>query len=126
MKKAQGLSFNMIVVAMIAIFVLLLIVVWATGAFSFLFGQTKTISEITEVDITAAQTKCTQYCIQAQGIDNPDDWKASNYCAHEFDEAKDQKDWNSDGDVSDKLKCYHPPISSLCSTNNGQLTKKEC
>ena len=120
-KKAQGLSFNMIVVAIIALFVLLLIIAWATGAFNFLFGQTKTVAEATDVDVTAAQTKCTQYCLQAQTIDNIDDWQASTYCKHTFT----GKDWEGTGVPQDK-KCWQFPIGSLCSTNDEQFTDGDC
>jgi len=122
-KKAQGLPFNMIVLIIIALFILLIIIAWATGIFGSVFQQTKVISEATEADVTAAQTRCTQYCISAQGARNFEAWNSSAYCTTAFT----GKDWNGDG-TEDVLYCDDLPIGVTCSTDveEGPVTEDNC
>lgn len=94
-KKAQGLSFNTIVLAIIALLILVIVILWATGALGGLFGRTKTIAEVTEADIAAAQSKCSKLCIQSQGISSPDRWNTSSYCRT----AVTSIDYDEDGQI---------------------------
>lgn len=116
-KKAQGLSFNMIVLAIIALLILVLIVAWATGAFGFLFGQTKTLAGVTDADITVAQSKCSKYCLQAQAITSADEWINTSYCKTVVIKTPEKE-----------IRCWQEPVNQFCevSVDDKTCTQDEC
>lgn len=110
MKKAQGLSFNVIVIAAIALVILIVIIAWSLGVFGYLFGQAKTAAEITDADIVAEQSKCTKLCMQAQGANSPEDWPNTGYCktiAMKITENEEIKD----------VYCWEDPVFQFCEVN---------
>lgn len=82
MKKAQGLPLNTIVLAVIAIIVLVVVILFATGNLSKLFGSTQTIvSGSTPDEVAAFRIACKQACFQAQQLaDTQAEWVTSKYC----------------------------------------------
>jgi len=145
MKKAQGLPLNLIVLAIIALIVLVLVVGFATGSLSKLFGSTHAlVSTTSEADIVAAQNTCSQLCLQAARIQTPAEFKKSSYCTRIF-----KFELNGDGNITDEPKpngnegglgapcvadgdeyacCRESPISVPCKveTPTGQFTESNC
>ena len=117
MRRGQGLPLNTIILAILALLVLVFIVLFATGAFGTLFGQTKSVAGATETDIVAAQTKCSQWCLQAQGVDTTAEWEASRFCKEEL------LDKNGDG-TADSCK----DLGMTCSTTveEGEVDETSC
>ncbi|MFH0868664.1 MAG: hypothetical protein V1839_00380 [archaeon] len=92
MKKAQGLPISTIVIAAVCVLVLVVLVIFFSGGFSKINKQASAASNIVEADLTAQQTKCAQWCSQAQNM-VPDKQKASSFC-------KDAKlDIDGDGNI---------------------------
>lgn len=122
MKKAQGLPLTTIVVAILVLLVLVMLVVFFTGGFSKIFTSVKGLEPATETDVAAAQAKCSQLCIQAQSLTNPDRWKETGYCTY-----TNKKDWDGDGEAEEKF-CWESPINSFCNAKIGEqaLSDKEC
>lgn len=144
-KRGQGLPVETIVIAAIAVIILLLVVGFATGALGGLFKRTTTIAQASEADITAAQTKCSQYCVSAQNSRTLGLWSATTYCQKKFN-----FDFDGDGqaggynktatacvvlsggvydkicsDQKEVLHCSDSPISQLCSATSGTATYTE-
>jgi len=125
-KRGQGLPLNTIILLKLALLVLVFIVLFATGAFGTLFGQTKSVAGATETDIVAAQTKCSQWCLQSQNSKTEEEWTNSKFC-------KDTQllDTNGDG-TAENYNCYETtgdnPIAATCSTTIGgeQFTQANC
>lgn len=117
MKQGQGLPLNTIILAILALLVLVFIVLFATGAFGTLFGQTQDVAEATETSTVAAQTKCSQWCLQAQGVDTKDNWINSRFCT--------EKPLDKDGDgTADSCA----DLGSTCSTTveEGEVDETSC
>jgi hypothetical protein len=81
-RGGQGLPLETIVLAAVAILILVMIVLFATGSFAKLFGSQKTLSEQATPDQLASfRIGCEQACFQAQQLSkNADDFKRSDYC----------------------------------------------
>ncbi len=112
-RKAQ-ISSQMIVYLAIALIVLVLIVVFATGGFSNLFSG---ITSTGQDDIGLAKSQCVIACNKAKtevSIGGTDAWSTSSYCTW-----SDDIDVSGDGKVEGEseigLKCYNDPISTNCS-----------
>lgn len=111
-RKGQ-ISMNMIVYVAIALFVLVLIVAFATG------GIGKGFKGLTTTGPGALDTlksKCTASCNQAKALvdsSGTDSWKTTTYCSEQYG-----FDSNGDGSVDDTefLNCWESPISVKCST----------
>jgi len=129
MKRAQGLPISTIVIAAISVLVLIMLIIFFTGGFSKIFKQTNTVTNIVEADITAAQTKCTTWCSQAQNLD-ADGQKKSSYCTRAqgidingdgtkldtgSDEAGLTNSCKQANDNDDYLCCNQAPINTPCS-----------
>lgn len=119
-KRAQGLPIRTIVIAAIAMLVLVLVIAFFLGVLTPIFKETREIAGATEADVVAAQTKCSQLCIQARGISEPTKWSSSGYCIWESDE----KDWDGDG-AAEKLHCWEAPINNFCSATISGVEKSE-
>lgn len=139
-KKGQGLPLNTIVIAIIVLIVLILVIVFFLGGFNVIIQSVKGLEPATETDAVAAQTKCSQLCIQAQSITNPDNWKKTGYCKQ-----VNTKDWDGSGKLegtsqtnplnscktetgSDYRCCWDAPINSFCSAKIGDksLSETDC
>lgn len=139
-KKGQGMPLNTIVIAIVVLIVLIVIVVFFTGGFNTILQSVKGIQPATQTDAVAAQTKCSQLCIQAQSITNPDKWKDTGYCRQ-----VNSKDWDGNGkldgtkpnafastpcikDNKDYKCCEEPPINTGCSATIGDksLSETDC
>jgi hypothetical protein len=121
-KRGQSLPINTIVIAILALLVLVFVILFATGSFSSLFGQTKNIGESSDTSIVAAQTKCAQWCLTAQGSKTTSEWTSSKFC-------KDTQLIDTDGDgASETYLCNSDVISATCSTQIGgeQITQDRC
>lgn len=132
-KRGQGLPLNTIILAILALLVLVFVVLFATGAFGTLFGQTQDVAEATETSIVATQTKCSQWCLQAQSSGTNLDWENSKFCKE-----TQLLDTNGDGEA-EPYHCYETgitsenptgknPIAATCSTTLGgkQVTQANC
>jgi len=121
-KRGQSLPINTIVIAILALLVLVFVILFATGSFSSLFGQTQNIAESSDTSIVAAQTKCAQWCLTAQSSKTLGEWTSSKFC-------KDIQliDTNGDGE-SENYLCNSEVISAACSTQigGGQITQADC
>ncbi|MEK6923491.1 MAG: hypothetical protein AABW84_02260 [Nanoarchaeota archaeon] len=128
MKRGQGLPLNTIILAILALLVLVFVVLFATGAFENLFGQTKTIAEATEADIVAAQTKCSQWCLQAQGSSTKLAWISSNFCTETPLLLADADDDGKDEAYHCYEKTGENPIAATCSTTveEGEVDETMC
>jgi len=129
---------DIIVWAIIGLLVLVLIVAFATGSFSKLFGSSKAlISTTSEADVIAAQNSCSQLCLQAGRVKTEAEFNRTSYCTKIF-----SFDINGDGNITDtgqneggigakcisdgdeKVCCKDAPISTPCQT--GDFTDASC
>ena len=125
MKRAQGLPLTTIVIAVISFVVLFIVIIFFTGGFGKIFGQAKAAIGSVEADVSAAQTKCSQWCLQAQNLDSAAQ-KKSAWCTRVQgidtdgdgklnDKGTDETiscTYTNDGD--EKLCCDQSPILSSC------------
>jgi len=81
-KGGQGLPLETIIIAAMAILVLVIVLLFATGAWSRLMGGEKVLeSEATPEQISGFKLGCENACFQAKQLaDNPDEWRNSDYC----------------------------------------------
>mgnify|MGYP001318981788 CR=1 FL=1 len=117
LKRGQGLPLETIVVAAIAVLVLVVIILFATGSFAKLFGSQKVLTEqVTPDQLTSFKIGCEQACFQVKQLaKNADDFKASSYCT--------TKKLGS-------LQCWSENVSVICSktfatSTGGNLTCTE-
>lgn len=128
-----------IVVAIIAIIVLAVIVLWATGSFKGLFGKLAAVQYgVTPDEVTAARLGCDNACFEArQLVKSRTAWLASTFCKREYNVDKDGDGkaggynetgnetrggiYGQDGSrVEIGLHCWSDPILSEC-----EITIKE-
>jgi len=100
-KKAQGISINMIVVIAIAVFVVFLVLGFATGGWSYFAGAfggaTKGIG-----GYESAKIKCDQWCISYQSAGCPD----TGYVRERlYTNVMATADTNGDGAINDCFSC---------------------
>lgn len=118
-KKAQGISINFIVIAVIAALVLLIVIAFTTGGLGTSFKQ---IFRSGQSDRQATITTCQTYCNQAKLVTTPEQWLNTDYCTKTFD-----YDANGDGEidrgagsVEEALHCWDQGFDVRCSeTLNG-------
>lgn len=99
-----------IVIAVISFVVLFIVIIFFTGGFGKIFGQAKAAIGSVEADVSAAQTKCSQWCLQAQNLGSTNHAKSS-WCT------KTQPIDNSgDGIIGtdEKYKCADTTINAVC------------
>jgi hypothetical protein len=82
LKRAQGLSLEVIVIAVITILVLTVVVLFATGAWSRLISSEKKLEETaTPEDLFNFKLSCQNACFQAKQLArNSNEWLTSDYC----------------------------------------------
>lgn len=105
-RKGQGLPINLIVILIIGVLILLLVIAFATGSITKLFGGTKNIGEaVTPDQVATFRIGCSQGCFSAQQLANTEgDWKKSDYCARKLlnGTSTDIKCWHIGADCSKK------------------------
>lgn len=101
-KKGQGLSMNYIVVALLALAVLVVIILFFTGGMQKIFGQTAQAGEITEQQMSIWRKQCELYC----SVD-----KAA-YCSHDFN-VKDKE-----GEATSTYTCSSKYTGTTSKTNS--------
>jgi hypothetical protein len=110
-KKAQGISLNFIVIAIIAALVLVIIIAFTVGglgtSLSKIFQADETSTEDSDLDL--AKAKCEQLCNGAKQINAPENWQSKDYCGKSF---------TFDGEST---KCWEAPISVDCSTSGQDI-----
>jgi hypothetical protein len=110
-KKAQGLSLNYIVIAIVAALVLIIIVAFTTtglgSALSKIFQASEQSTENADVDI--ARATCKKLCNDIKIINVPEAWRTESYCTRTyiFEENPTQ--------------CWEAPINVVCSTSGSDV-----
>jgi hypothetical protein len=103
-KRGQGLPVNLIVILIIGIIILLLVVAFATGSISKLFGGAKNIGEaVTPDQVATFRIGCAQACFSAQQLaDTQGEWTSSSYCTKELPNGTDTaiKCWDAGTECS--------------------------
>ena len=91
-----------IVILAVAIMVLVLIVLFATGAFSRLFGSQRTLEQsVTPDQVASFRIGCEQACFQAQQLSkNQDGFLASDYCKRTIPAINGVHCWDTNVSVS--------------------------
>jgi hypothetical protein len=139
--KRAFIAMDVIVWAIIGLLILVLVIAFATGSFSKLFGSTKAlVSTTSDADIIAAQNSCSQLCLQAGRVKTEAEFNRTSYCTKIF-----SFDINGDGNITDeprpngneggigakcisdsdeKVCCRDSPISTPCQT--GDFTDASC
>ncbi len=112
-KKAQGLPITTIILVVIGLLVLFVIIAFFTGAFGKAGTNIRAAGGNTyDVQLSNAQTKCAQWCLQMQGLSTDTAKQVAAYCKNtQF------LDGNLNGVVDaneDKNKCSAVPISYAC------------
>ncbi len=130
MKTRADMSLNLIIAAIVAVFLLVLIIAIVSGV---LGDAWATITGISSDDVDSAQSICTTKCNDLKtrvGVSGTAVWKTSSYCTQVY-----RIDLNSDGDISEneRLHCWDNPINVECSYlstdaegNNIDLTFADC
>ncbi|MBT4114273.1 hypothetical protein HOD83_00395 [Candidatus Woesearchaeota archaeon] len=102
-KKAQGISLNFIVIAIIAALVLIIIIAFTVG------GLGTSLSKIfeagdsgTEADIDLAEAKCEKLCNDAVQIKDAAAWENEDYCQQTFVIEGEQ------------IHCWEDPVGQAC------------
>lgn len=82
LKRGQGLPLETIIIAALAVLVLVIVLLFATGAWSRLIAGEKIIEQAaTPEQIAGFRLGCENACFQAKQLaDNPNEWKVSDYC----------------------------------------------
>ena len=104
-----------IVVIIIAVIILTLIILFATGTLGKLFGTTTVLGEAaTPEDITSYKLECENACYQAKQLsDSTTEWLWSSYCTKTFSNI----DVNKDEEITNEeknLHCWQYPLSVTC------------
>ncbi len=107
MKRAQGLPISTIVLAIIGLLVLFMIIAFFTGAFGKVGSNVREAAGNTaDVQISNAQNKCAQWCLQLDGLTTDDSKRAAAYCS------KTQTVTVAGAAVN--KNCWQDPIFSPC------------
>lgn len=80
-KKGLELSMGFIVIALLALTVLVVIILFFTGGMQKIFGQTAEVGEVTEQQISIWRGQCKLYCSTDQ----------KEFCEHMFPAKKDKE-----------------------------------
>ena len=111
--KRGTISFDVIVYAIIAVVILVVVLMFIFGPLGRGFGTAGKVTQNQEAELAAAQNTCTQLCLQAGSLSNPDFWPKSRYCQKTF-----AIDLNADGaiqgDAETKIHCGQEPILKDC------------
>ena len=103
-KKAQGISLNFIVIAIIAALVLIIIIAFTVGGLGTSLSKIFAAEESSgDADIDLAQATCEKFCNDASQIDSPSKWKGEDYCSKTFVVEGEQ------------INCWNAPINVDCS-----------
>jgi hypothetical protein len=128
MQNKRGMmTFDVIVYAIIAVVILVVVLAFVFfGPLGKGFKQAKSLSEVTEGDITAAQNNCAQLCLQASNTDSEAFWPKSRYCTKMF-----AFDLDASGKIDDNEKsvhCWQDPILKDCRVRIGrvEVTHEKC
>lgn len=111
--KKAAISVEMIVYVAIAVFILVIIIGFATGAFQKLFWGLEPKGEV-----GTAQDKCKLHCSEAKDAvlrDGTGKWTTTQYCSSTF-----AIDLDEDGEIDSEtevLHCWNAPISETCTVN---------
>lgn len=99
-KKGQGLSLNVIIIAVLAILVLVIVAAFFLGGFSNLGGKIKSVFSGTTIgsDLDLTISTCNNLCERAKGLDASSVGKSA-YCQTSFD-----VDSNVDGKLEESEK----------------------
>jgi hypothetical protein len=110
-KKAQGLSLNYIVIAIIAALVLIIIVAFTTTglgtSLSKIFQTSEQSTENADVDV--AKATCKNLCSNARTVDMPEQWGAESYCSRTF------------VFEDNPTNCWEAPVNVDCSTSGSDV-----
>ena len=99
----------MIVYVAIAVFILVIIIGFATGAFQKLFWGLEP-----EGEVGTAQGKCEVFCSEAKDKVLRGDlsmWMDTDYCTETFAIDKDE---SGEIDTGEILHCWNPPVAESC------------
>ncbi len=134
-KKAQGLPITTIILVVIGLLVLFVIIAFFTGAFGKAGANVRAAGgSNVDVQISDAQTKCAQWCLQGSGLSTLEKKRASAYCLNpiaidldgdgvlkDITNANDNKPNEGIGqkcvaltDNDEYLCCWESPISYSC------------
>ena len=102
-KKAQGISINMIVVIAIAVFVVFLVLGFATGGWRY-FAEAFGGASKSASGYDAAKIKCETWCTSYQNDRCPTDTTKAIY-KRLYDSHDQTSDTNSDGELNDCFSC---------------------
>ncbi|MBT3583036.1 hypothetical protein HN924_00375 [Candidatus Woesearchaeota archaeon] len=109
--KAQGLSLNYIVIAIVAALVLIIIVAFTTtglgASLTKIFQASEQSTENADVDI--AKAACKNLCSNAKTVDSPEAWGAESYCSRTYIFE------------SNPTNCWEAPISVKCETSGSDI-----
>ncbi len=110
-KKGQGLSMNVVVIAILAVLILVIIAIIFTGGIGNVYKRMGKILQIgTEgSSLEFIKGQCNIACLNAQIMEDP---SGSAYCKNTF-----TYDENDDGKTSDEEKAFHcrdNPINFPC------------
>ena len=107
--KKAAISVEMIVYVAIAVFILVIIIGFATGAFQKLFWGLEPKGEV-----GTAQDKCEVFCSEAKDEVLRGDlskWESTDYCTETFAIDKDE---SGEIDSDEVLHCWNDPIAESC------------
>ena len=107
--KKAAISVEMIVYVAIAVFILVIIIGFATGAFQKLFGGLEPKGEV-----GTAQDKCEVLCSEAKDDVLRGDlsmWEGTDYCTETYVIDKDE---SGEIDADEILHCWNEPIEEGC------------
>ena len=106
-KKAQGISLNFIVIAIIAALVLVIIIAFTVGGLGTSLSKIFEAGESSgEADIDLAKASCEKFCNDATQIDSATDWAGEDYCTKTFVIEDEQ------------INCWDAPINQDCSVSD--------
>ena len=116
-KKGQGLSLNVIIIAVLAILVLVIVAAFFLGGFGVLGDKIKGVfsGTVAGTDKDLALSSCLNACERAKGLTG-DVVRKSGYCTNKYN-IDDNNDGRIDENERDK-KCYDPTstVYVSCST----------
>ena len=118
------ISFDVIVYAIIAVVILVVVLLFIFGPLGRGFGAAGKATQTQEAELAAAQNTCTQLCLQAGSLSNPDFWPRSRYCQKTF--AIDlNADGKIEGDSEIKIRCGQEPILKDCRVTIVRTTRTQ-
>jgi len=128
LKRGQGLPLETIIIAALAVLVLVIVLLFATGAWSRLMGSEKILEQAaTPGQISGFRLGCESACFQAKQLaDNSNEWMASDYCTKSLkDNTTTYKCWTTNVSV-ECSKTFSTATGGTTICSNGSVSGKVC